>query len=61
MIIAIRLECEFRNEFVYKYMCESKGHVLRRPKDDVNVFAYTHKILTVIRVKGRLERRSPPD
>ena len=46
-----------RNEFVYKYMCAQvqRSRKLRRPKDDLNVFAYTRKILTVIWVKTSLE------
>ena len=39
-----------RNEFVYKYMCAQvqRSRKLRRPKDDLNVFAYTRRIRTVI-------------
>ena len=37
-----------RNEFVYKHMGKSpRSRKPRLPKDDLNVFAYTYRILTV--------------
>ena len=50
MMIAVRLYLEFRmrilkrrNEFVYKHTSAQvqRSRKLRRPKDDLNVFAYT--------------------
>ena len=42
-----------RNEFVYKHIWAKvpRSRKPRLPKDDLNVFAYTHIILTVIWVK----------
>ena len=42
-----------RNVFVYKHMCEQvqRSRKLRLPKHDLDVFAYTRKIRTVIWVK----------
>ena len=39
-----------RNEFVYKHMRAQvqRSRKLHHPKDDLNVFAYTRKIRTVI-------------